>query len=85
MAPHRTFLLELDVQDLEEVKDSPEKFRLKGNMLRLYLFNDMMMVANNKSKKKVPDLRFKTSALIQLVSTTSLPDLPGLCFLRSFK
>jgi len=71
VAPHRTFLLELDVQDLEEVKDSPEKFRL--------------MVANNKSKKKVPDLRFKTSALIQLVSTTSLPDLPGLCFLRSFK
>lgn len=73
------------MQDLEEVKDSPEKFRLKGKMLRLYLFNDMMMVANNKSKKKVPDLRFKTSALIQLVSTTSLPDLPGLCFLRSFK
>ena len=81
MAPHRTFLLELDVQDLEEVKPSAEtteKFRLKGKVLRLYLFNDMMMVVGNKSKKKVSDLRYKTHAMIQHVSTTNLPDFPGL-------
>jgi len=40
----------------------------------LYLFNDMLIVARNRSKKKNVDLKFKTKAKIQLVLINPLPD-----------
>jgi len=60
--------------DSQNINESNEKYQLKNQVLRLYLFNDMLIVARNRSKKKNVDLKFKTKAKIQLVLINPLPD-----------
>jgi len=75
--------VEVEVQELEEVSPpaSEGKYQPRNRVLRLYLFNDMLLVATNKSKKKIPDLKFKTHCALILAQLTGLPDEGGLsCF-----
>ena len=76
--------MEVEVQELEEVSPpaSEGKYQPRNRVLRLYLFNDMLLVATNKSKKKIPDLKFKTHCALILAQLTGLPDEGGLSFFQ---